>query len=563
VTEDGQPEPGKVLIVGPEGEEGADLDARLAAAGLQVVRVTDLDGVERAFRTSRPDSAVLDLEGEIDDELMSALTRLRADTELRHVPVIALISEQSDVGRCDIAMTERMQKPVRFENLLARVRTNVQVKRLIEYGERRSERLASVLEISRVLNSTLDSGGILYLLTRKLSEAMELGRCSFILPDLASGIGRVIACKDDPNIQSLEINLANYPEIIQVLRTGKRVVIEDVEHDPIMAGVRKFADVFRDQSIMTLPLQFQNEIVGILQIRKKSHKKGFTAREIEYCELLANGAANALKNAQLYAHIEKHNSELRQQKRELDTLSDQLQRKNDELVELQQLKEDFTAMIVHDLRSPLMIVQGVFDLLYYKHRGQPDERELIEDGVGVTKKILQMIVNLLEVSKIEAGELNLRLETIDLGQAVREAADAFKLVAQKQKVVFDVKVADGLPELPADRACLGHIIDNLLANAFKFTPDGGRVDIDVGRDGDDALRISVEDNGEGIAASDLPHIFKKFRQGRSGRRKGTGLGLTIVDLLVRAHSGRIAVTSELGEGTKLVVTLPLEAAPGR
>lgn len=546
-------ERGRVLLVGAAGEPR--LDDALCEFGYDVVRRSGLDGLEDAIRGNRPDITIIDLGGD-SAEAVASVVRLREDAAMRQAPLLLL--EPGEPSSLDLGLTECIRRPASVDYLLARVRATVEVKRLLDHGERRSERLAALLEISRALNSTLDSGAILYMIARKISEAMELGRCSFIVPDLQNGIGRVIACKDDPNIQSLVINLANYPEIIQVLRYGNRVIIADVEKDPIMEGVRKFADVFRDQSIMTLPLKFQSEVIGVLQIRKKSQKRGFTVREVEYCELLANAAASALKNAQLYEDIEKHNEELRDQKRELEDLSQELRRKNQELIELHQQREDLTAMIVHDMRSPLMVVQGVFDLLQYKSRGKPDERELIDDGIGVTKKMLRLIGNLLEVAKLEAGEVRLHCEEVDVGSLVVEAVEAFQILAQKQGLDLRSEVAPDLPRIRADRGCLSQVLDNLLSNACKFAPHGSvRVSVH-GRDGG-GVEIVVEDNGEGIAAADLGSIFKKFRQGRTGERRGTGLGLTIVELLVNAHGGTVSVNSEVGKGSRFVVRLPRDA----
>ena len=131
MIEETQAEPAKVLIVGSDDDATDDLDARLAAAGLQVVRVSDLEGVERAFRASRPDSGILDLGAAIDERLVGSLERLREDADLRHVPLIALVPEENDLELepLDVSMTERLKKPVQFENLLARVRANVEVKR--------------------------------------------------------------------------------------------------------------------------------------------------------------------------------------------------------------------------------------------------------------------------------------------------------------------------------------------------------------------------------------------------------------------------------------------------
>ena len=123
----------------------------------------------------------------------------------------------------------------------------------------------------------------------------------------------------------------------------------------------------------------------------------------------------------------------------------------------------------------MMIVQGVLDLLHNKHRGNPADKELIDDGIGVTKKILSLINNLLEVSKIESGELELMAEDVDVPALVRETAEPYKVMAQGRSITLGTSVASDIPVLKADRRSLGQVLDNLLANAFKFTADGGRV----------------------------------------------------------------------------------------
>ena len=167
--------------------------------------------------------------------------------------------------------------------------------------------LSTVIEIYRTLNSTLESGKILYFTAKSLAEIMDLVRCSFISLEPEKGIGRVMACKDDPNIHDLVIKLKNYPEITKVMNTGEPVIITDVGQDPIMSKVSELTEGIRDHSIMTLPLSVQGRTLGVLQIRKKGKPKGFNNNEIEFCRIVASSAAIAFKNAQLYKDLENRN----------------------------------------------------------------------------------------------------------------------------------------------------------------------------------------------------------------------------------------------------------------
>jgi signal transduction histidine kinase len=207
-------------------------------------------------------------------------------------------------------------------------------------------------------------------------------------------------------------------------------------------------------------------------------------------------------------------------------------------------------------------VQGVLDLLNLKVGSDNPDRELIEDGINVTKKMLRLIHNLLEVSRLESGELVLRHEAVDVAELVKESVAPLQLLASSRGVELATAVPDDLPPLEGDRARLTQVLDNLVTNAIKFTSEGGHVCVEARRDASGGLRIDVVDTGMGIAAEEMPDIFKRFRQGRSagGRKKGTGLGLNIVDLLVKAHRGRVDVESQLGKGSRFTIHLPLESS---
>jgi len=563
MTPAGRPQ---AMVVGSVAGETARLAAVLDKAGIQVEVQRGTRELEAALEHSAPDLVVVEA-GTRAKATLDCLLRWTQGDAGRYAPVLLSLTPSAGASEHELLrqmLVECLPRPVPDELLVARVQAALERRKLIESGLARSEELRAMLEISKTVNSTLDSGAILYFIARKLGESMELQRCSFIVPDVELGIGRVIACKDDPNIHSLEINIDNYPEIRQVLRTGCRVVITDVEGDPIMAEVKRFADVFRDQSIMTLPLKLHEHIIGVLQVRKRSKERGFSDKELAYAELLANHAASALRNARLYEDRDRQNGELRRQKDELEALSRELKQKNDELVHLTQIKEDFTTMIVHDLRSPLMIVQGVLDLLNAKGKVEGAERDLIQDGINVTKKILRLINNLLEVSRLESGELSLREEDFDPGELVRESVEPLEVLAATRSIAIQTDIAPDLLPFRGDRGRLAQVLDNLVTNAINFTPEGGSVRVEARQEthGDvDHLRIDVVDSGIGVAPEDLPNIFKRFRQGRhSGTRKGTGLGLTIVELLVKAHSGAVTVESTPGKGSRFSVSLPMGVA---
>jgi len=226
-------------------------------------------------------------------------------------------------------------------------------------------------------------------------------------------------------------------------------------------------------------------------------------------------------------------------------------------------KSQFLASMSHELRTPLNAIIGFSDLM----REEPAEgdnlivpAEWVERIHSGGQHLLGLINDVLDLSKIEAGGLELVREPVPIEQAVAEALAGLRAIASQKRVSLQSSTEPGL--IDADRGRLRQILYNLLSNAIKFTPEGGRVTVTAGQVGAD-FAIEVSDTGVGIAPADLGHIFEEFRQvGDLGlRQSGTGLGLALTKRLVEAHGGRIAVESALGRGSRFTVTLPLARWP--
>jgi signal transduction histidine kinase len=232
------------------------------------------------------------------------------------------------------------------------------------------------------------------------------------------------------------------------------------------------------------------------------------------------------------------------------------------LQELDQLKTDFTSNVTHELRSPLTSLRGYVDFLLRGDAG-PLNEEQTEQLIVVKNnaaRLAKFIDDLLDVAKIEAAKIELHPEPVALPRLAREMQVLFKPQAQEQGVALVNEVPESLPAVWADADKTGEILINLLSNAFKFTPQGGRVTL-AARDDGDFVRVSVRDTGVGIPASELEKVFSKFEQvkptqGLARKTKGTGLGLTIVKGFVEAHHGKVWLESEVGRGTTVNVTLP-------
>jgi PAS domain S-box-containing protein len=233
---------------------------------------------------------------------------------------------------------------------------------------------------------------------------------------------------------------------------------------------------------------------------------------------------------------------------------------NDRLRELDVMKDEFVALVSHELRTPLTAIQGYIELVLDGTAGTlNDEQRTMLTAVGRNgDRLFRLISDLLFVAQVNAGKLNVAIEDVDLAAVAGEAISD----AQSRAAAADVTLSfecDPTPILRADRVRLAQVFDNLISNAIKFTPAGGRVGLTISMVGEDVM-IVVADSGMGMSAEDQQRLFTRFfRTKAAARIPGTGLGLSITKAILDAHHASISVESELGHGTRFIVTVPTTA----
>lgn len=242
----------------------------------------------------------------------------------------------------------------------------------------------------------------------------------------------------------------------------------------------------------------------------------------------------------------------------------QLQEANQELERASRLKSEFLTMISHEFRTPLTSIITFTELLLDSAAGQinPEQREYLTDVLDSSGRLLHMINDLLDLSRLEAGRMKLFCELISMRELVRDAEATVRPLAEKKGITLSASIPATLPLLHADGSRLMQVLLNLLGNAIKFTPEGGAVRVEA-REVDGFAEIAVSDTGVGIAADDQPRIFEAFRQAGKHRPEGSGLGLALAKSLVELHGGRIWLESQLGQGSTFRFTLPLASEEGR
>jgi PAS domain S-box-containing protein len=250
----------------------------------------------------------------------------------------------------------------------------------------------------------------------------------------------------------------------------------------------------------------------------------------------------------------KRSEELRKKTEELEAMSLQNQEAN-------RLKSEFLANMSHELRTPLNAIIGFAELMYDGKVGALSavHKEYIGDILSSGQHLLQLINDILDLAKIEAGKMELRPEPVDPSVVVTEIRDVLREMAARRGIRIETEIDPTLRSVVVDVPKLKQILYNYLSNGLKFTHEGGRVAVRVQGEGPEMFRVEVEDEGMGIRPEDVDHLFIAFQQldaSASKRHQGTGLGLALTKRIVEAHGGRVGVVSSVGQGSTFFAVLP-------
>jgi signal transduction histidine kinase len=297
------------------------------------------------------------------------------------------------------------------------------------------------------------------------------------------------------------------------------------------------------RSLLAVPLLREDRIMGGLTIYRR-RTGSFSPEVIKLLQTFATQSVLAIQNARLF--------------REIEDKSRQIEAAN-------RHKSEFLANMSHELRTPLNAIIGFSEVLQERMFGELNEKqaEYTDDILSSGRHLLSLINEILDLSKVEAGRMELELATFDLPLAIDNARTFVRERATKHGINLDVKVDERLGDFVGDERKIKQILLNLLSNAVKFTPEGGRIGINA-RQTDGGVEVSVTDTGIGIAPEDQAKIFEEFRQvggDYAHKKEGTGLGLTLAKKFVELHGGRIWVESEVGKGSTFSFTLPAISTP--
>jgi signal transduction histidine kinase len=314
--------------------------------------------------------------------------------------------------------------------------------------------------------------------------------------------------------------------------------IPDVKADPAFKDAR-VVRATASRTVLGVPMLREGAVIGAM-VLARYEVRPFDDREIELVQTFADQAAIAIENIRLFSEIEDKSQQI------------ELASRN---------KSEFLANMSHELRTPLNAIIGFSELLLDEMFGDLTARqsEYVRDILSSGKHQLAVINDVLDISKVEAGRLELERSTFPLSGTVSDAVAFVRARATQRGITLSELVYPELGDIDADQRKVKQVLVNLLSNAVKFTPDGGRVAVSATRS-DGEVTIAVSDTGAGIALDDLGLIFREFGQTASARgHEGTGLGLALAKRIIELHGGRIWVESEIGQGSTFRFALPVAA----
>jgi signal transduction histidine kinase len=322
-------------------------------------------------------------------------------------------------------------------------------------------------------------------------------------------------------------------------RAPVQIVDTSEERERTVSRVRPVLNRLGYRSLLTVPILREQQIMGGLTVWRRQVGE-FEPEVVKLLQTFATQSALAIHNARLFREIKAKGRELEAANRH---------------------KSEFLANVSHELRTPLNAIIGFSEVLLEKLFGELNDKqnEYVDDILSSGRHLLSLINDILDLSKIEAGRMELESTTFDLPLAIENALLLVRERASRHGIKIERAIDERLGDFTGDERKVKQILVNLLSNAVKFTPEGGQVKVEANL-GDSAVIVSVTDTGIGIAKEDQEAIFEEFRQASGNyaqKREGTGLGLTLTRRFVEMHGGKIWVESELRKGSKFTFTLPI------
>jgi len=386
----------------------------------------------------------------------------------------------------------------------------------------RLARFRRVLELSRVLNSTLDLTTLLDLIINAAREITETEASSILLTDAKTGELYFEAATGTKSEEVKRVVVPPNSLAGWVARESKVQVIDDVSNDSRFSPLADQQSGFRTRALIALPLEVKGRTIGVLEVVNRIDNTPFNDEDVDVLSALAAHAAVAIENARLFQ------------------------------------QSDLISEMVHELRTPLTSIVAYSELLLRSGLQPQQQQSFVETILEESTRLTTMINDFLDLARLQSGRTRLAHTLVDIPDLVRDCVSVMMPQAQQKNIRIACHAQDDLPSIYGDASRLKQVLMNLLSNAVKYTAANGSVTTDVSQL-DDVVHVAIKDTGRGIPERDLPHIFDKFYRvpDSEGWAAGTGLGLSITKEIAEAHGGRVDVESQVGVGTTFTLVIPI------
>ncbi len=510
-----------------------------AAATRQPVQIEDVEAATgymfRDLALAEGFRAVLTIPmgGETVTRGLVLLRRTAGAFDSRIVDVLTALANQSEVAIENARLFQDVEtQRTRLEQLSANMEQLYQLSTAMQEPLSLREQLSRVLEAARQVVSI--DRFFIYAATPDGETLVNLAGAGLSEAEWRDFEGAAIPVREAGAMGK------SYRESAVLLFDAEHPVPPELRLGPPYSQVK----ALRSKNFLLLPMIARGRCVGVLSADNKLSSRPILPQTVELLQTFASHAAVAIENARLFREIEDKGRQLEVANRH---------------------KSEFLANMSHELRTPLNAIIGFSEVLLQRMFGELNAKqdEYLQDVLSSGKHLLSLISDILDLSKIEAGRMELELTAFELPMALDNAMTLVRERANRHGIALSLELDPRLGRFVGDERKLKQVLLNLLSNAVKFTPEGGRVVLRaVPADG--TVEISVSDTGIGIAEEDQEAIFEEFRQvggDYARKREGTGLGLTLARKFVELHAGRLWVKSEVGKGSTFTFSLPVRPWP--
>jgi len=346
------------------------------------------------------------------------------------------------------------------------------------------------------------------------------------------------------------------------LKRNKAIVLDEIKKTDYIK-YRRTIDMLKGLKIeVIVPLSVKKKIIGILTLGGKETNENYNDADIQLLEIISAQSAVAIENALHYGEIRNFTKKL---EREIDLATEELIRANSKLRQLDEAKSEFVSIASHQLRTPLTVIKGYVAMILDKNFGRVSKtiRKPLEQVFESNERLIRLVENLLNISRIESGRLHFNFEKVHIEKIAASVIEELSTPAKKKGLKLEFTFIKPLPGAVIDQEKIRQVILNLVDNAIKYT-SRGKITVVVSRE-DDYIKVSIADQGMGIRKDDLADLFEKFTRGEGTSlvdTEGTGLGLYVAEQMVSAHNGKIWAESEgEGKGSKFCFVIPITQEP--